>query len=220
MVLKDGKILAVLCHEIAVFLYNAYSGGLHKPNSEEAYRQMPKPVLPSFIPPPPVKIKPAELFHPYYQNWEQYPHGIADIVGYWAEYRLFGGVVLFDRGQAGSACKDIFIHPVRNYHIFQPSDTQIKEYLNVLLSDQSQASLTTAKAAEHMRFKAEKYARRIDLYDAIVHLNIYRDKYERIIPSQRPRRCVFWAEDVMPDYARALANLNQQYNHQGGQNNK
>lgn len=27
-----------------------------------------------------------------------YPNGLADVVGYWAEYRIFGGIVLFDRG--------------------------------------------------------------------------------------------------------------------------
>ena len=39
----------------------------------------------------------------YHQNCcchEQYLRGVPDMVGYWAEYRLFGGVVLFDRGEA------------------------------------------------------------------------------------------------------------------------
>ncbi|KAG8156838.1 hypothetical protein KVR01_013251 [Diaporthe batatas] len=30
-----------------------------------------------------------------------YPAGIADVVGYWAEARIFGGVVVFDRGPSG-----------------------------------------------------------------------------------------------------------------------
>ncbi|POS75812.1 hypothetical protein DHEL01_v205796 [Diaporthe helianthi] len=30
-----------------------------------------------------------------------YPAGIADVVGYWAEARIFGGVVVFDRGPTG-----------------------------------------------------------------------------------------------------------------------
>ncbi|KAK2799482.1 hypothetical protein FQN50_008454 [Emmonsiellopsis sp. PD_5] len=202
------EILAILCHEIAVYLYNAYDGGLRKPDSAEVYRQMPKPSVLPLGKPQPVKLKPAELFHPYYQDWQQYPHGIADIVGYWAEYRLFGGVVLFDRGQTGSECKDIFIHPVGIAFIFQLSDTQIENYMSFLFSDRTQDHPSTSLTGpEHMRFKAEKYARRIEPYDAIVHLNIYRDKYERKIPERRPRHCVVLAEDVMPDYREALLDL-------------
>jgi hypothetical protein len=53
-----------------------------------------------------------------------------------------------------------------------------------------------------MRFKAEKYARRVDPYDAMA-LHIYRDKHERKIPEIRPVRCVVRGED-MPGYAEAL----------------
>lgn len=31
----------------------------------------------------------------------RYPHGSLDVVGYWAETYIFGGVVVFDRGQRG-----------------------------------------------------------------------------------------------------------------------
>lgn len=39
----------------------------------------------------------------WYQDYDQYPDGVADGVGYWAEARILGGVVLFDRRQPGSA---------------------------------------------------------------------------------------------------------------------
>lgn len=32
-------------------------------------------------------------------NSERFHNGLADVVGYWAELRIFGGVVLFDRGE-------------------------------------------------------------------------------------------------------------------------
>jgi hypothetical protein len=35
-----------------------------------------------------------------YMDWLQYPNGLADMAGYWAETRVFGGVVLFDRGES------------------------------------------------------------------------------------------------------------------------
>lgn len=42
-----------------------------------------------------------KLYHPLYQNWTEYPRGAPDIVGYWAETQIFGGVVAFDRGCFG-----------------------------------------------------------------------------------------------------------------------
>lgn len=36
-----------------------------------------------------------------YANPDRYPDGIADVVAYWAEDRIFGGVVLFGRGETG-----------------------------------------------------------------------------------------------------------------------
>lgn len=33
-----------------------------------------------------------------YSLKDQYPKGVSDVVGYWAETYIFGGVVLFDRG--------------------------------------------------------------------------------------------------------------------------
>jgi len=43
----------------------------------------------------------AKLYHPLYQNWTEYARGAPDIVGYWAETQIFGGVVAFDRGSSG-----------------------------------------------------------------------------------------------------------------------
>ncbi|PGH28549.1 hypothetical protein GX50_08710 [[Emmonsia] crescens] len=205
--LRLMEILAILCHEIAVYLYNMYDGGLRKPDSAEVYHRMPKPTLTLKIPLAPVRLKPAELFHSYYQDWQQYPHGKADIVGYWAEYRLFGGVVLFDRGETGLACKDIFIHPVGGYKIFQLLDAQVENYMRFLFLD-LQDSSTSPESSECMRFKAEKSAPRIDPWDAMAYLHIYRDRYERKIPDQKPWRCVVRVEDE-EEYRQAFRNLNE-----------
>lgn len=39
------------------------------------------------------------FWHYEYFDHTQYPQGVADVVGYWAETQVFGGVVLFDRGE-------------------------------------------------------------------------------------------------------------------------
>ena len=42
---------------------------------------------------------PTAFCNSSYEAVEQYPNGVADVVGYWAESRIFGGVVVFDRGE-------------------------------------------------------------------------------------------------------------------------
>jgi len=149
----------------------------------------------------PIPPKPTELFHPAYQDREQYPEGVADVVGYWAEYCLFGGVFLFDRGESGTECRDAFIHPVGKYRIFQLSEAKTKQFVDFTLSE----PLPNHKVSCGLRFRAEKYTRRIDPYDAM-SLHIYRDKYERKIPPTRPARCVFRGDDD-PGYAEALGDF-------------
>lgn len=45
-----------------------------------------------------VRIPPFSLISVW--SHDGYPNGLADVVGYWAEARIFGGVVLFDRGES------------------------------------------------------------------------------------------------------------------------
>lgn len=45
---------------------------------------------------------PVELYHTQYQEYEKYPSGLLNVVGYWAEDKLFGGVLLFDRGETST----------------------------------------------------------------------------------------------------------------------
>ena len=40
---------------------------------------------------------PTFFWHPWYRDLDQYPDGTANCVGYWAEARILGGVVLFDQ---------------------------------------------------------------------------------------------------------------------------
>jgi hypothetical protein len=89
---------------------------------------------------------------------------------------------------------------------YQFSDAQIENYIDFLLSDQPQDPARSS--SESLRFKAEEYARHIDPYDAM-NLHIYSDRYGRLIPIQRPGRCVIRGEDI-PGYAEALKDLARQ----------
>ncbi|KAJ9642459.1 hypothetical protein H2199_004840 [Coniosporium tulheliwenetii] len=79
------EVLAVTCHDIAALLHANTEPGLRQEGQDAETR---KAALES---------RPTDFMHEDYDAWEQYPQGIADVVGYWAEYHLFGGVVLFDR---------------------------------------------------------------------------------------------------------------------------
>lgn len=45
---------------------------------------------------------PVAFHHKWYVDHEQYPRGVRDMVGYWAEAKILGGVLLFDRGESGT----------------------------------------------------------------------------------------------------------------------
>ena len=61
----------------------------------------------------PKEPRPTLFFHADYMAFEQYPHGLADMAGYWAEDRIFGGVLVFDRGPSGDEVCDVsFLIPL------------------------------------------------------------------------------------------------------------
>lgn len=82
------EAVAIAFHSIATLLF--------KDNNEMPYRS-PTAAQPASFTSPPI---PTFFYHTDYLDHDQYPLGIADIVGYWAEYQVFGGVVLFDRGES------------------------------------------------------------------------------------------------------------------------
>lgn len=88
------EMIAVAIHQIAAYLYNLdLDLGNHKDlaawvppsNNRDRYMVYPDGKLPTIF------------LHEQYRDFSQYPQGIADMVGYWAEAQIFGGVVLFDR---------------------------------------------------------------------------------------------------------------------------
>lgn len=91
------ELIARSCHQIAARLFQL-DDGFHKHSVYQAWRDAPidPQSNPRRVPP-----LPSAFCHGFYIFHEQYPYGIADVVGYWAEARIFGGVVVFDRGLSG-----------------------------------------------------------------------------------------------------------------------
>ncbi|KAB8225497.1 hypothetical protein BDV33DRAFT_96675 [Aspergillus novoparasiticus] len=116
------------------------------------------------------------FYHSDYLDHDQYPLGVPEVVGYWAEKQVFGGVVLLDRGETGNECRDAFIHPDDGYRIFKLSDDQLDRFVSFGAktgpTDQNDDSVSP------IPFQAEKYTRRIEPEEAM-EMHIYRHLYER-----------------------------------------
>jgi hypothetical protein len=90
---------------------------------------------------------PPTLFnHPWYRDYSRYPRGAANMVGFWAENRILGGVVLFDRRDPAtepSADPDaVYFHSDRADAVYFRSDRQHVTYrIYQLLPEQRNALL-------------------------------------------------------------------------------
>jgi hypothetical protein len=94
------ELCVIACHNIAIYLYQL-DDGVHKHTEWAEWRAEKLASLPeNATGQDRTKCGPPT---PFYANWymkaERYHNGLADVVGYWAELRIFGGVVLFDRGE-------------------------------------------------------------------------------------------------------------------------
>lgn len=92
------ELVAVAVHSIAVELFKLESLGPHK-------KDTPCPINdPHAHAEPHVRLRfppwPTSFAVNSYTDVEQYPDGVADLAGYWAECLIFGGVVLFGRGES------------------------------------------------------------------------------------------------------------------------
>jgi hypothetical protein len=92
------EILAVACHDISGTVYLNTQPGLRREGQSLEERVVA------------LEGRPTDFMHEDYHDLEQYPKGVADVVGYWTEYHLFGGVVLFDRGETGTDVSNILVH--------------------------------------------------------------------------------------------------------------
>jgi hypothetical protein len=90
----------VACHQIGAFLYQL-DDGQHKHSLHEEWLERELQESNEGKPRYHFSLPPTAFFHARYRAHEQYPRGLADVVGYWAEGKIFGGVVVFDRGESG-----------------------------------------------------------------------------------------------------------------------
>jgi len=97
--LRLVEVVVVACHQMAAHVFEL-DGGAHKHQLHRDWLRGPEAErwteVRGYSPPP------IAFFHEYYTESERYPRGLGDIAGYWAEGKIFGGVVVFDRGESDS----------------------------------------------------------------------------------------------------------------------
>lgn len=100
------ELVAVAVHQIAVLLFQLqpklHTGDIDSVVSwKEEARWVTLEGGRRIFEEPLFEPRPTLFFHVDYMDYDQYPDGLGDVAGYWAEDRIFGGVVLFDRGESG-----------------------------------------------------------------------------------------------------------------------
>jgi len=171
------ELVAVAVHQTAVHLFKLDTG-LHKDDGLASWAPPKKDTLFwEFFPtgPPPTYFR-----HQWYCDYDQYPDGVADGVGYWAEARILGGVVLFDRREPGSApdieSNAVYFHSDSSkstYRIYRLLDSQKRQLLNFLFSNALLPSSPLPILGNQNNLQ------RIDPEEPIETTGIYRDRWER-----------------------------------------
>ncbi|PGG96537.1 hypothetical protein AJ79_09555 [Helicocarpus griseus UAMH5409] len=119
----------------------------------------------------------VDLYRQLYVRVMRYPYGLADIVGYWAETQVFGGVVLFEHAhdECDSELLSAFIHPSEKAgsYVFQLSSSQL-----CLLRPLPFSIVQNADAPPTVH-RNDLRARRI-----------FRDEYSRIDPLGNRPSCI------------------------------
>ena len=136
---------------------------------------------------PDVERSPTPFCHPEYVMADQYPDGDADVVGYWAENRIFGGVVLLDRSDSWDDRRNpepnVFLHSSYydvTFRVWRALDEQQQDLVDFLLSR------SPAEACPFPLLASEKNLDRIDPQYATSQ-KVYRDFWERRLPPSNGR---------------------------------
>lgn len=104
--LRLVELVARSIHQIAVLLFQS-DDKLHNKehiNSVVSWKREPRWIGEGRrrVLEEPLEPRPTLFYHVDYMDHDQYPDGMADVAGYWAEDRIFGGVAVFERGESGS----------------------------------------------------------------------------------------------------------------------
>ncbi|KAK8068465.1 hypothetical protein PG996_007577 [Apiospora saccharicola] len=135
------------------------------------------------------EVQPTMFAHPFFVAYGLYPYGIADMVGYWAEDRILGGVLLLDRskeetGDDAVELPNVYFQssrPARTHFIYQLTDQQQTDLLDFLLSPTRDKDTPSCPLPLSYYHKDNHVT--VNPEFAIVESKVYRDPWERPPPS-------------------------------------
>ncbi|OAA57648.1 hypothetical protein SPI_07307 [Niveomyces insectorum RCEF 264] len=200
------ELVARVLHAVAVWLYQTHSPLRPKddrllawrPEQAEDAERLLKYSYRNGYPP-------TFFIHPWYKAYDQYPNGVADGVGYWAEDRILGGVVLFDRRgpeapdtiyEASQLTEAVYLPKQSDalyfhsnawdvtYRIYRLRDEQKQQLVQFLLSSAGASTplpqTSSSSSSCPLPIRGDENNRvRIDPEEPIRMTGIYRDAWER-----------------------------------------
>ncbi|KAF6227183.1 hypothetical protein HO133_008625 [Letharia lupina] len=127
----------------------------------------------------------VDFYHTNYRRFQRYPFGLLNVVGYWAEAELFGGVVLFERVESSSKIINAFLHPQTAARAYQLSEQQLKSFADLGIAGDAAKS---AGAETVLPFAKEPDARTELTFAKVgkAPLRIYKNEYDQPPVSYLP----------------------------------
>ncbi|KAH7125827.1 hypothetical protein EDB81DRAFT_698246 [Dactylonectria macrodidyma] len=183
------ELVVVACHQIGAYLYEL-DDGAHKHQLHQDWRAKEYPESRNGMHSDGYFLPHAAFFHRAYYYPDQYPRGTADVAGYWAEGKIFGGVIVFDRGETDQECNDMWIHGALlegPRTLYPPTKQQFESLIRFLLADTESLKLTPCPLPI---YGTSDNRPRWRAYEAFADYHIFRDRYERKLPLKRPGRPV------------------------------
>ena len=183
-------------HEIGTLLFQL-GLRLHDGNIESIDQWNERPPDAIYVDVPP---RPTLFNHHGYLDHDVYPHGVADIVGYWAEDRILGGVTVFDRDseqQAPEFPPNVYFYSCRarvTKRYYQLRDDQQQALMDFFLTEHPDSSTSPLPILADQRNLV-----RVNEEAAILG-HFYRDVWERKPPTEEHLRIMQSVPRGVGDY--------------------
>ncbi|CAJ2511803.1 Uu.00g074280.m01.CDS01 [Anthostomella pinea] len=148
--LRLVEMVVVSVHQIGVLLFqegdkmhqgdiDSVMSWVREPEKDDGYLGI--HFVPKHFP-----AHPTLFVHYEYLDFDQYPAGLADVAGYWAEDLVIEGVVLFDRaGNTTLENQHVYVHSGRDWkeleqtvRVWRLSETQLDDFIKYLSTDSPQ----------------------------------------------------------------------------------
>lgn len=187
--------MAVACHQVGAYLYELDSG-IHPHSFYASWKRKVCEEQDAGVESRKYAYFPEIAFaHQAFPGNKNYPRGFADTAGYWVEGQVFGGVIIFDRGETETECRSMWIHSdlrAGPHTLFPPTQEQFDAFVSFLLADLEQDKVECPLPIRGTKTNRPRW----DPNEAFAHYHIFRDKYKKNIrPGPRCPRDVFEVRD-------------------------